>query len=160
MSFSLEVGDRSEDATGDHIALDPGEPQLDLVEPGRVGRGVVQMDVGMIVEKRGDALGFVRREIVADDMDLPAPGLVGADIGEEGHELGAGVTRRRLAENFAGSGVERGVEGQRAVAVILEAMALSSRPGESGSTGSGRSRAWIAVFSSTQNTAACAGGLR
>jgi hypothetical protein len=35
----------------------------------------------------------------------------------------------------------------------------SARPGDSGRTGSLRSSAWIAVFSSTQNTAACAGGL-
>jgi hypothetical protein len=34
----------------------------------------------------------------------------------------------------------------------------SARPGDSGNTGSKRSNAWIAVFSSTQNTAACCGG--
>ena len=37
---------------------------------------------------------------------------------------------------------------------------LSARPGDSGSIRSLRSSAWIAVFSSTQNTAACAGGFR
>ena len=36
----------------------------------------------------------------------------------------------------------------------------SARPGDSGSTGSLRSSAWIAVFSSTQNTAACSGGFK
>src|ERR1700690_602937 len=36
----------------------------------------------------------------------------------------------------------------------------SARPGESGNTGSLRSSALIAVFSSTQKTAACAGGFR
>ena len=34
----------------------------------------------------------------------------------------------------------------------------SALPGDNGSTGSRRSKAWIAVFSSTQNTAACCGG--
>src|SRR4051812_11832605 len=36
----------------------------------------------------------------------------------------------------------------------------STRPGDSGSTGSLRSNAWIAVFSSTLNTAACCGGVQ
>lgn len=31
----------------DHFALDSLEPQLDLVEPEGVGRGVVDVDVGM-----------------------------------------------------------------------------------------------------------------
>src|SRR6218665_1728282 len=37
---------------------------------------------------------------------------------------------------------------------------LSARPGDSGSVRTLRSSAWIAVFSSTQNTTACPGGLR
>src|SRR6218665_2814240 len=37
---------------------------------------------------------------------------------------------------------------------------LSARPGDSGSIRSLRSSAWMAVFSSTQNTTACAGALR
>ena len=31
---ATQIGDGGEDATGDDVALDPGEPQLDLVEPG------------------------------------------------------------------------------------------------------------------------------
>ena len=31
---ATQIGDGGEDATGDDLALDPGEPQLDLVEPG------------------------------------------------------------------------------------------------------------------------------
>jgi hypothetical protein len=34
--LSAQIGDGGEDATGDDVALDPGEPQFDLVEPGRV----------------------------------------------------------------------------------------------------------------------------
>src|SRR6218665_180250 len=37
---------------------------------------------------------------------------------------------------------------------------LSARPGDSGSIRSWRSSAWMALFSSTQNTTACAGGWR
>lgn len=35
----LEIRDRGEHATGDDIALDPGKPPLDRVEPGGVCRG-------------------------------------------------------------------------------------------------------------------------
>src|SRR5215469_3917249 len=40
--LSAQIGDRGEDATGDDVALDPGEPQFDLVEPGLVSRREVQ----------------------------------------------------------------------------------------------------------------------
>jgi len=44
------------------------------------------------------------------------------------------------------------------VSVILEAVPFG--PGDNGKTGSSRSSAWIAVFSSMQNTTACCGGSR
>ena len=124
--LSLEIGERGKHAACDHVALDLSEPQLDLVEPGRIGRGVMQMQVGMLDEKRIDALGLVRREVVADDMDLFAPGLMSNDVGEEGHELGAGVPRRCLTQNFARLGVEGGIKRQRAVTVILESVSLDA----------------------------------
>ena len=45
--FSLEVGDGSEYAARDDVALDLAEPQLDLVEPRGVGRSEVQMNLRM-----------------------------------------------------------------------------------------------------------------
>ena len=42
--LSAQIGDGGEDATGDDVALDPGEPRFDLVEPGRVSRREVQPD--------------------------------------------------------------------------------------------------------------------
>ena len=36
--FFLQILDRTENAAGDDIALDLGEPQFNLVEPVRVGR--------------------------------------------------------------------------------------------------------------------------
>jgi len=39
--LALEIGHGGEDAAGDDIALDLGEPEFNLVEPGRVRRGVV-----------------------------------------------------------------------------------------------------------------------
>jgi hypothetical protein len=42
--LSAQIGDGGDDATGDDVALDPGEPQFDLVELGRVSRREVQPD--------------------------------------------------------------------------------------------------------------------
>jgi hypothetical protein len=33
--LSVQIGDGGEDPKSDGVALDPGEPQFDLVEPGR-----------------------------------------------------------------------------------------------------------------------------
>ena len=53
----------------------------------------MQMHIGMRGEEVVDRLGLVRREVVADDMDLFAPGLMSQDVTEEGDELGARVPR-------------------------------------------------------------------
>ena len=42
--LSAQIGDGGEDATGDDVALYSGEPQFDLVKPGRVSRREVQPD--------------------------------------------------------------------------------------------------------------------
>src|SRR5262245_2559934 len=114
--FPLQIGHRGEHAAGDDIALDLGEPELDLVEPGRIGRGVMQMHVRMPDQEILDTLGLVCREVVADDVNLFAAGLVSDDVGEEGHELGTGVPRRGLAQDLTGLGIESGVERERPVA--------------------------------------------
>jgi hypothetical protein len=46
-----QVLDRGEDPAGNHIALDLGKPVLDLVEPGGVGRSVVEMYFGVSREE-------------------------------------------------------------------------------------------------------------
>ena len=71
--LSAQIGDGGEDATGDDVALDPGEPQFDLVEPGRVSRREVQPDTikrramgkmrAVQVAQGGGALELVEREM-------------------------------------------------------------------------------------------------
>jgi len=56
LSRSLTV----EDATGDDIALDSGEPVLDLIEPRRVGRREMQSDVRMGEQEQVDLVSLVR----------------------------------------------------------------------------------------------------
>ena len=71
--LSAQIGDGGEDATGDDVPLDPGEPQFDLVEPGRVSRREVQPDTikrramgkmrAVQVAQGGGALELVEREM-------------------------------------------------------------------------------------------------
>ena len=124
--FSLQVGYGSKHATGNDITLDLGEPQLDLVKPGRIGWGEMPLDVGMCAEEGIDLLGLVRREVIGDHMNLLALGLVGHDVGEEGDELGRGVARGGFAQHLTGLGVKGGIERQRAVPVVLEPMMLGA----------------------------------
>ena len=52
------------------------------------------------------------------------PRLVDDDVGQERDELGGGVLRGGLAEHLAGLGIERRVQRQRAVTVVLKAVPL------------------------------------
>ena len=65
-----EIVDGGKDAAGDDLPLDLGEPDFDLVQPRRIGRGKVQVDLGMSGQEIVDEFGFVRREIVEDDVDV------------------------------------------------------------------------------------------
>jgi len=79
-----------EDASGDEVPLDLGEPQFDLVEP-------------------GDLLRLLRRQVIGDHVDLFGRGLVDHDVCQEGDELRRSVPRRGFAYHLAGFSVERGV---------------------------------------------------
>ena len=43
----LQIGDGSEYSARDDVAVDLAEPQLDLIQPGRVGRSEAQVNLGM-----------------------------------------------------------------------------------------------------------------
>jgi hypothetical protein len=60
---------------------------FDLVEPGGIGRSVVEMDFGVSREELLCPLGLVGREVVGNEMNLLAARLIGDHFGEKGHEL-------------------------------------------------------------------------
>ena len=157
--LAAQVGDRFEDSAGNNVALDFREPVFDLVEPGTISGRVMQGHVWMLGKEPIHELGFVGGEIVDDEVDFLAGGLCGYDLFEKVDKLLAGVAAGSASDDVAAAGLESGIEGEGAVTEILEPMALSPSR-RSGSTGSSRSRAWMAVFSSTQKTAAWAGGAR
>src|SRR5688500_7867891 len=128
--LASEIGDGGEDAAGNDVTLDLGEPELDLVEPGRVGRSEVKTDVGVMSEEVANALRLMGREVVDDDVDLATSGLASDDVAEEGDEFLGRVARRSFAEHLAALGVQSGVEGECAVAEVFESVTLGAARGE------------------------------
>jgi hypothetical protein len=50
--LAFEIGSRREDAASDQVTLDLRKPDFDLIEPGRVGRCVVDSDLWMLGQKK------------------------------------------------------------------------------------------------------------
>lgn len=68
--FSFQVCDGAKDAASDDIDLDFCEPELDLVEPRRIGGSKVQMHVWMIFKELFDPLGFVGGKAIDNHVDF------------------------------------------------------------------------------------------
>src|SRR5262245_3788148 len=92
---------RSEDASCDDVALKLREPDFNLVEPGGVGRREVKMNVLVVTKELLDASRFMSGEIVGDDVNLFATGLLYDEVREKGDKLFTRVTRRRGAKDFS-----------------------------------------------------------
>jgi hypothetical protein len=122
--FSSEIVDGGKDASRDDLPLDFGEPDFDLVKPGRVSGRKMKVDFGMLGQKLLDEFGFMGREIISDNVDLASEGLGGHDLGKKVDELGAGMALSGLAKDFSASGIESSVKGKSSVAVILKAMSF------------------------------------
>ena len=121
-----EIVDRGEDATGEQIPFDLGEPEFDLIQPRGIRRREVQAHVGVRDQDGPHRLRLVGREIVENHVNLAPRRLTGDDVAEELDKGRAGVSRHGLREQRAGPRVERGKERQRAVPVVLEAMAFGA----------------------------------
>ena len=68
--FESQVRDRGENAAGDDLAFDLGEPDLHLVEPRGIRGGEVQLHARMLLKEVSNEFCFVSREVVEDDMNL------------------------------------------------------------------------------------------
>jgi hypothetical protein len=117
-----EIGDGSEDATIDHVALDFGEPDLNLIEPRRISRGEMKAYSGILIEESGHSLGLVCREIVQNDVDRLAARSSFDEIGQKSQEVFTGVTPGGLAVNLPCFHVQGRVERERPVTVVFESM--------------------------------------
>jgi hypothetical protein len=78
----------------------------------------------MRVQKGGHGLGFVGGHVVHNHMDLPALRLCRDDVAEEFDEGSAGMPRHGLPDDLAGAGIQRRVQRERPMPVVLKAMAF------------------------------------
>ncbi len=120
--LARQVSGGGEDATSDDVALQFGKPQLDLVEPRGIGGGKVEPHVGVSLEKRSHSIGLVSRKIIENDVNLLPRLAESNDLGEKVDEVLAGVPQGSLAVDFPGASVQGGVERERAVTLVLEAV--------------------------------------
>ena len=123
-NFPMKVLGGSKDAACDEITLDFGEPDFHLVEPRRIGGGIMQMNGGMLRQKGVHGFGFVSREVVGDQMNLLFPRLCGDDFLQKGHELRTRVARGGFTQHLATGRVERGIERKGAVPEVFKACLL------------------------------------
>ena len=124
--LAFEIVSRREDAASDQVTLDLRKPNSDLVEPGRVGRCVVERDAWMLGQKRDDSLGLMSRKVVHDDVNFLVGRLGGHHVGQKGDKLRAGVTGGGLGNHLTGAHIQGGVERESAVTVVFEAVALGT----------------------------------
>ena len=80
----------------------------------------------MLLEELADRLSFVRREIVEDDVNLLPRRAQGYDLLQKGDELTAGMAGSRFAVDATGGGIERRIQGERSVSVILKAVTFGA----------------------------------
>ncbi len=126
--LARQVLDRGEVPAGNDITLDPGQPVFDLVEPGRVGRRVVEVEFRVSREELLNPHGLMSRQVACDNVDLLAARLVGDQVGEESHKFLAGVMRGSFADHLAAFGV-KGVQRKRSVPVVRTENSESAREG-------------------------------
>ena len=109
--------DAPEACSPQRLTGEDAEPDLDLIEPGRVGGGEVEVDIGVLSQPKV-LLGFVGVEVVQDHMDCLAS--LGLDnFVHEVEELPSAAALIVSGLDFAGDDIERGEEGAGSVANVF-----------------------------------------
>ena len=137
--LSSEIVDRSENAASDDFALQPCEPDFNLIQPGRIGAREVKFHVGVSPQELFDLVGLVRRQIVENDVNLLVRLAAEDYLFEETNEFRTGVSLGGLAlylPRLSSAAYRDNVPLRR-----YSKPSRSSRPGDNGSTGSRRSSA-------------------
>ena len=117
----LDMGDEfwntSERGSVERLSREDREPDFDLVKPGGVRRGEVEMHV-LVTLQPHVALGLVGREIVEHDMDF-AIRMIGDDLVHEVEEFDAPPAFVMAPDDLAAFKVERGEQRRRPVAFVV-----------------------------------------
>ena len=128
------------------------------VEPGGRGRGEMEMEALMPRQPGADFGMRVGGVIFNDQMHVLLSRGLAVDRIEKADELLMPVATHALADDLAVEQVKRGEQGGCPVPLIVMGD-VPQRPRFIGSPGWVRSSAWIWLFSSTDSTRACSGGL-
>jgi hypothetical protein len=145
-------------ATPQPLGRQLGEPALDQVEPGAVGRGKCSWNRGGRPASAGSP-GLGGRGVPTAHLHLQLGRHRLVDTDKEPLELDRWVPRGHLGDDQAPGQVQGRVQvgGVMAGGVVAAPLGLA---GSSGSTGAVRSSAWSWDCSSTHSTTAASGGLR
>jgi class 3 adenylate cyclase len=119
-----ELGHRAVGAATQPLAGQLGEPPLDQVQPGAVGRGEVQLEARMGHQPAPDGGRLVGRGVVADHVDGQVSRHRLVDVGEEPPELHRAVAGGHLGDDGAGGNVQGGVQVGGAVAGVVMGLPL------------------------------------
>src|SRR6266545_4286848 len=92
--FASQIRHGSENAAGDDLAFDFGEPDLDLVEPRGIRRSEVKLHAGMLLEEFSNRLCLMSGKVVEDDMNLLPRRAQRHHFFQECEEVATGVTGR------------------------------------------------------------------
>src|SRR3954462_1546805 len=121
-----QLSHRGEDAARENVAFNLRKPELNLIEPRRVRRREVKVHMGMLRQERSDLLGFVRGEIVENEMQRAVGGLRRDDLAQEREEVVRRVTGGGLPDDVAALRVQRRIQRQRPVPSVLEPVPLGA----------------------------------
>ena len=105
-----EVSFGSEDSSSNDSALNFGKPDFDLVEPTRIGGGVMEPNCWIGVEELKNTLGFVRAQIVGHDMNFSSSRLAGHDRAQKVDKFDAGMPVGGLTDDVAGARIKSGIQ--------------------------------------------------
>ena len=101
---------RGETRAGQSFGGENGEPDLDLIEPGGMGRRKMEMDV-LVPRQPAVIFGLVGIEIVQNHMDL-APGMFGNQAVHEIEELDTPAALIMAGLDQASGNAEGGEQGR------------------------------------------------
>lgn len=129
-----QVSDASEATSTDRLLGDKSEPTLHLIEPGRVGGSVVDLEAGTFCKPESDPGMLVSGVVVDDQMNIEffRHGVI--DALEELKELLMTMTCLALGQDSAGGDVECGEQGGGAMAnvVVGDSFDISQSHGQHG----------------------------
>jgi hypothetical protein len=114
-----ELADGAERTTPDGLVGDEREPALDLIEPARVGGGVMEAETRMAGEPGLDPRMLVRRVVVGDQMQVEGGRSSMVEMVEKGQELLMPMTRFALRNDRAIEHVESRKQRRGAVPIAV-----------------------------------------